>query len=199
MMRSMFSAVSGLRAHQTMADVIGNNIANVNTTGFKASRVEFADTLSQLQEAGSLANASTGTVNPTQVGLGVKVAATMLSQNPGAALVTNQSTDVAIEGDGYFVVRSDAEQLYTRAGSFRFDSAGRLVNPSGAIVQGWVRDDAVGGINTNAPLTDIEVPSSQTITPVTTMIEARLQPVSALIASATPNRMEPVRASWVSR
>ncbi len=172
MMRSMFSAVSGLRAHQTMADVIGNNIANVNTTGFKASRVEFADTLSQLQEAGSLANASTGTVNPTQVGLGVKVAATMLSQNPGAALVTNQSTDVAIEGDGYFVVRSDAEQLYTRAGSFRFDSSGRLVNPSGAIVQGWVRDDAVGGINTNAPLTDIEVPSSQTIPPrATSLIE----------------------------
>ena len=64
MMRSMFSAVSGLRAHQTMADVIGNNIANVNTTGFKASRVEFADTLSQLQEAGSLANASTGTDKP---------------------------------------------------------------------------------------------------------------------------------------
>lgn len=165
MMRSMFSAVSGLRAHQTMADVIGNNIANVNTTGFKSSRVEFADTLSQLQQAGSLANESTGTVNPTQVGLGVKVAATQLSQNPGAALVTNQSTDAMIEGQGYFVVREDATQLYTRAGSFRFDSSGRLVNPSGALVQGWVRDDTVGEINTNAPLTDIVVPAAQTVPP----------------------------------
>lgn len=161
----MFSAVSGLRAHQTMADVIGNNIANVNTTGFKSSRVEFADTLSQLQQAGSLANEATGTVNPTQVGLGVKVAATQLSQTPGAALVTNQTTDVAIEGDGYFVIREDDAQLYTRAGSFRFDSTGRLVNPSGARVQGWVRDEAAGGINTNAPLTDILVPASQTVPP----------------------------------
>lgn len=170
MMRSMFSAVSGLRAHQTMADVIGNNIANVNTTGFKSSRVEFADTLSQLQQAGSLANESTGTVNPTQVGLGVKVAATQLSQNPGAALVTNQSTDVMIEGEGYFVVREDAEQLYTRAGSFRFDSTGRLVNPSGALVQGWVRDDAAGAINTNAPLSDILVPSAATVPPKPTSL-----------------------------
>ncbi len=170
MMRSMFSAVSGLRAHQTMADVIGNNIANVNTTGFKSSRVEFADTLSQLQQAGSLANESTGSVNPTQVGLGVKVAATQLSQTPGAALVTNQTTDVAIEGDGYFVIREDDAQLYTRAGSFRFDSTGRLVNPSGALVQGWVRDDSVGGINTNAPLTDIEVPSTQTVPPSPTSL-----------------------------
>ena len=168
----MFSAVSGLRAHQTMADVIGNNIANVNTTGFKSSRVEFADTLSQLQQAGSLANESTGAVNPTQVGLGVKVAATQLSQNPGAALVTNQSTDVAIEGDGYFVIREDDEQLFTRAGSFRFDSNGRLVNPSGALVQGWVRDDVAGAINTNAPLSDILVPAATTVPPnPTSLIE----------------------------
>ena len=172
MMRSMFSAVSGLRAHQVMADVIGNNIANVNTTGFKASRVEFGDTLSQLMEAGSLANEQTGTVNPTQVGLGVQVAATQLSLNPGAALVTNQATDVALQGDGYFVVRSSGEQQYSRAGSFRFDSLGRLVNPSGAIVQGWVRDEATGDINTNAPLTDITVPVTQNIPPrPTTLIE----------------------------
>ena len=165
MMRSMFSAVSGLRAHQVMADVIGNNIANVNTTGFKASRVEFADTLSQLMEAGSLANEQTGTVNPTQVGLGVKVAATQLSLNPGAALVTNQTTDVALQGDGYFVVRSAGEQTYSRAGSFRFDALGRLVNPSGDIVQGWVRDPETGVINTNAPLADVSVPLAQQIPP----------------------------------
>jgi len=170
MMRSMFAAVSGLRAHQTMADVIGNNIANVNTTGFKASRVEFADTLSQLQQAGSLANEAIGTVNPTQVGLGVKVAATQVSQSQGAALVTNQTTDVAIGGGGFFVVRRDGEQLYSRAGSFRFDSEGGLVNPSGGRVQGWVRDDALGRINTNAPLSDIAVPAGQTIAPVATSL-----------------------------
>lgn len=170
MMRSMFSAVSGLRAHQTMADVIGNNIANVNTTGFKASRTEFADTLSQLQQAGSLANDATGTVNPTQVGLGVKVAATQVSQNQGAALVTNQTTDVAIGGSGFFVLRRDGEQVFSRAGSFRFDSDGGLVNPSGGRVQGWVRDDILGRINTNAPLSDIIVPSGQTIAPVTTSL-----------------------------
>ena len=170
MMRSMFAAVSGLRAHQTMADVIGNNIANVNTTGFKASRVEFADTLSQLQQAGSLANDATGTVNPTQVGLGVKVAATQVSQNQGAALVTNQTTDVAIGGGGFFVIRRDGEQLYSRAGSFRFDSEGGLVNPSGGRVQGWVRDDVLGRINANAPLSDIVVPAGQTIAPVSTSL-----------------------------
>lgn len=170
MMRSMFSAVSGLRAHQVMADVIGNNIANVNTTGFKASRVEFADTLTQLMEAGSLANEQTGTVNPTQVGLGVKVAATQLSLNPGAALVTNQTTDVALAGDGYFVVRNAGEQGYSRAGSFRFDALGRLVNPSGGIVQGWVRDPATNLINTNAPLTDIAVPVAQQIPPRATAL-----------------------------
>lgn len=162
---ALFTGMSGLSAHSRRLDVIGNNIANVNTTGFKASRVEFADTLSQLMEAGSLANEQTGTVNPTQVGLGVKVAATQLSLNPGAALVTNQTTDVALQGDGYFVVRSAGEQSYTRAGSFRFDALGRLVNPSGDIVQGWVRDVDTGEINTNAPLTDISVPLAQQIPP----------------------------------
>ncbi|MGI9607347.1 MAG: flagellar hook protein FlgE [Acidimicrobiales bacterium] len=165
MMRSMFAAVSGLRSHQVMADVIGNNIANVNTTGFKSSRVEFADTMSQLMQAGSLATSAAANVNPTQIGLGVKVAATQLSQTPGAAQVTNQTTDVAIQGDGFFVVRMENEQLYSRAGSFRFDALGRLANPSGGLVQGWLIDPATNEINSNAPLTDIEVPTSSTIEP----------------------------------
>ena len=122
MLRSLFSGISGLRAHQTMLDVTGNNIANVNTTGFKASQVQFQDTLSQvLTNAGAAQNGVGGT-NPAQVGLGVRVAGITTNFQQGAAQLTNRSTDMMISGDGFFVVRKGNEQMYTRAGAFDFDA-----------------------------------------------------------------------------
>ena len=168
MMRSMFAGVSGLRAHQTMMDVVGNNIANVNTVGFKASGIVFEDTLSQLLRgaAGGNGQAEAG-VNPEQVGLGVKVGGidTILSQ--GASQLTGRATDVAIQGDGFFVLRNGEENLYSRAGSFTFDDNGFLTAPSGAIVQGWLAD-ASGKVVTNAPISDIKLPVGQVINPVST-------------------------------
>jgi flagellar hook protein FlgE len=167
MLRSLFSGISGLRAHQTMLDVTGNNIANVNTTGFKSSQTQFQDTLSQvLQNAGG-AQAGTGGTNPAQVGLGVRVAGITTNFTQGASQMTGRSTDMMIQGDGFFVVRKGPETYYTRAGSFDFDSTGQMVLPGeGALVQGWA---AVNGVvDTNSPLTDLRVPAGTIMPAVAT-------------------------------
>src|SRR5438067_2506671 len=135
MMRSMFSGVAGLRAHQTMMDVVGNNIANVNTAGYKASQVTFQEALTQIMRGPA------ATVNPLQLGLGVKVAAIDPVFTQGASQVTGRATDLAIQGDGFFVVQHGGSgQLFTRAGAFSFDSSGNLTTANGANVMGWVAD-----------------------------------------------------------
>jgi len=164
MLRSMFSAISGLRAHQTKMDVTGNNIANVNTVGFKGSQTVFQDTLSQVIRAGGTPAADRGGTNPAQVGLGVKVAATTTNWTQGATQNTGRSTDFMIEGDGFFVTRAGTESLYTRAGSFDFDGVGKLVAPNGAVLQGWMAD-ANGVVNTNGPAGDLSVPYGQIVSP----------------------------------
>jgi flagellar hook protein FlgE len=138
MLRSMYSGVSGLRTHQTMMDVTGNNIANVNTTGFKASATVFQDTLSQtMQGASAPATAPPlGGTNPAQVGLGVRLGGISTNMTQGSSQLTGRATDLAVQGDGYFVVRTGEEDLYTRAGSFSLDASGQLVTPQGARVQG---------------------------------------------------------------
>ena len=156
MLRSMYSGVSGLRGHQTMMDVVGNNIANVNTTGFKASQTVFQDLLSQVLQGAGLPEGSGGT-NPAQVGLGMRLAATATSFSQGGLQNTGRSTDLSIQGDGFFAVRSGGESLFTRAGAFSFDANGRLVTPTGAVVQGWMAN-ATGGLNTNAAVSDIVLP-----------------------------------------
>ncbi|NMR21046.1 flagellar hook protein FlgE [Cellulomonas fimi] len=165
MLRSLFSGISGLRAHQTMLDVTGNNIANVNTTGFKSSQTQFQDTLSQVLTNAGGAQEGVGGTNPAQVGLGVRVAGITTNFQQGAAQLTNRSTDMMINGDGFFTVRSGNEQLYTRAGSFNFDTLGQLVTPDGALVQGWAAAGD-GSIDTNAPLVDLQLP-------ITTLMGAR--------------------------
>jgi flagellar hook protein FlgE len=164
MLRSMFSAISGLRAHQTKMDVTGNNIANVNTVGFKGSQTVFQDTLSQVIRAGGTPAADRGGTNPAQVGLGVKVAATTTNWTQGATQSTGRSTDFMIEGDGFFVTRAGTENLYTRAGSFDFDGEGKLVAPNGAILQGWMAD-ANGVVNSNGPAGDLAVQYGQVVAP----------------------------------
>jgi flagellar hook protein FlgE len=137
MLRSLFSGISGLRQHQTMMDVVANNIANVNTTGFKSSNVIFEDTLSQMQRAAAAPGGGIGGLNPAQVGLGVQLGAINTNFLQGSAQTTNKSTDLLIQGDGFFVVKNGAEQVYTRAGAFTFDTDGYLINPEGRYVQGF--------------------------------------------------------------
>jgi flagellar hook protein FlgE len=163
-LRSMFSAVSGLRAHQTKMDVTGNNIANVNTVGFKSSQTVFQDTLSQVVRAGGAPAADRGGTNPAQVGLGVKLAATTTNWTQGATQTTGRSTDFMIEGDGFFVTRAGTEDLYTRAGSFDFDGEGKLVTPNGGVLQGWMAN-AAGVVNSNGPIGDLSVPYGQIVNP----------------------------------
>jgi len=136
----MFSAVSGLRSHQTMMDVVGNNIANVNTTGYKSNSVVFEDLLSQTLRGAGAPTSSVGGTNPAQVGLGVRAAGIQTSFVQGAAQATGRSTDLAIQGDGFFVVNQGGEQLFTRAGSLSLDASGRLATVDGAIIQGWGAD-----------------------------------------------------------
>ncbi|MET4782766.1 flagellar hook protein FlgE [Glaciihabitans sp. UYNi722] len=143
MLRSLYSGISGLRSHQTMLDVTGNNIANVNTTAFKASAVQFQDTLSQLTKGASGAQAGVGGTNPAQVGLGVLVAGISTNFAQGSTQATGRPTDLMISGDGFFVTKSGNQTLYTRAGSFDFDDAGQLVAPDGSLVQGW---GAINGV-----------------------------------------------------
>lgn len=140
MLRSLFSGISGIRVNQVALDVTGNNIANANTTGFKASTAVFQDTLSQLLAAAATAGPDRGGVNPVQVGLGVQVGAIATNFGQGSAQTTGRQTDLMLQGDGFFVVRKGAENLYTRAGAFTFDETGGLVTPSGNRVQGYALD-----------------------------------------------------------
>ena len=169
MMRSMFSGVSGLKGHQTRMDVIGNNIANVNTTGFKASRVTFADMISQNLSGASSPNGTIGGVNPKQVGLGMSVASTDLIYTNGSVQQTGKNTDVAISrGDGLFVVKRGEQKFYTRNGAFGFDAEGNLTIPStGLYVQGYMANNGVlnvAGDNT----TKIQIPAGKSMEATTT-------------------------------
>ncbi|CAI3792958.1 flagellar hook protein FlgE [Pseudarthrobacter sp. MM222] len=153
MLRSLYSGISGLRAHQTMLDVTGNNIANVNTAGFKASSTQFQDTLSQVQQGATGPQAETGGTNPAQVGLGVRVAGVSTNFSQGSSQSTGRATDLMISGDGFFVTSKGGNQLFTRAGSFSPDAANQLVSPDGGILQGWPATNGV--IDAGGPVGDI--------------------------------------------
>jgi flagellar hook protein FlgE len=138
MLRSLFTGISGLGAHQKMLDVTANNIANVNTTGFKSSSTVFEDTLSQtLTGAGGPAGTGIGGTNATQVGLGVKLAGTQLNFTQGANQSTGVTSNMLINGDGFFMIDKGGQQLFTRAGNFTLDSSGNLVTPDGSVALGW--------------------------------------------------------------
>jgi len=149
MLRSLFPAISGLRANQTMIDVTGNNVANANTVGFKSSNVLFQDTLSQMLTAGTEATADRGGTNPVQIGLGVSVGAVSTNFGQGSAQVTGRQTDLMIQGDGFFVIERNGQNFYTRAGAFNWDAAGNLVTADGDFVMGFA--DTNGDGNADFP------------------------------------------------
>ena len=153
MLQAMFSGVSGLQAHQTRLDVIGNNIANVNTIGFKAGRVTFEDQLSQTLRNSARPSTNVGGQNPSQVGLGVSLGAVDTLQTQGNLQTTGKSTDLAIQGSGFFLVSSGDNTYYTRDGSFDLDSDGVVVNPaSGMKLLGYTADSN-GKIDTTQQIT----------------------------------------------
>lgn len=156
MLRSLYSGISGLRSHQTMLDVTGNNIANVNTAGYKASSVLFQDSLSQLVGNPGIPDDQVGGRNPAQVGLGVQVAGIRTNFAQGSAQATGRGGDLMISGDGFFAVRAGGETLYTRAGGFSFDPTGKMVTADGAIVQGWGAQNGV--VNTGQAVGNIVLP-----------------------------------------
>ncbi len=139
MMRSLFSGVSGLKNHQTRMDVVGHNISNVNTYGYKTSRVTFQDMLSQTMAGASKPEENKGGINPKQVGLGMTIASIDRIFTQGSLQTTGNQTDLAISGDGFFVVAEGDKKYYTRAGNFALDKNGTLVNPANGLrVQGWM-------------------------------------------------------------
>lgn len=141
MMRSLYSGVAGLKTHQTKMDVIGNNIANVNTTGFKSSSVLFSDVLYQTSANATGATATTGGTNASQIGLGAKTSSiqTSITQN-GSAQTTNNTYDMMLSGSAFFVVSRGGTNYFTKVGSFGVDGSGCLVNGSGYQVMGWQVD-----------------------------------------------------------
>ncbi|SIS90529.1 flagellar hook-basal body complex protein [Alicyclobacillus vulcanalis] len=163
MLRSMNSAISGMQAFQTDLDVVGNNIANVETVGFKQSDVQFANMLSQTMSLGTAgtgpsggsATTGIGGTNPEQVGLGVQVAATQMDMSQGPDETTGVPTNVAIQGNGFFVVTDGTNTYLTRAGNFSIDSAGNLVLPNGVIAEGYTSKPS--SASTTAPSTEMNV------------------------------------------
>jgi flagellar hook protein FlgE len=167
MLRSMFAAVTGLRSHQAFMDVVGNNIANVNTTGYKSSNVLFEDLLSQQLTGAGAPTATSGGTNPAQVGLGVRLTGISINFAQGATQLTGRSTDFAIQGDGFFAVDSGGQTAFTRNGSFSLDGNGNLVTADGGFVEGWEADQN-GNVTTNATVGHLKIPVGQIINPITT-------------------------------
>ena len=158
MLRSLFAGVSGLRNHQIRMDVIGNNISNVNTAGFKSGRVTFKEGFAQLLQSGSRPSGDQGGVNPLQVGLGMAVGSIDTLFGQGNLETSGIKTDLAIQGNAFFVTRKGDQSFYTRAGNFQIDADGKLVSPTnGFSVQGRV---AVNGIFQDG-IKDIVLPFGQ--------------------------------------
>ena len=163
MLQAMLSGVASIKAQQSRMNVIGDNLANVNTTAFKSSRVSFAEMMSQTTRSASAATGGRGGVNPIQYGLGVSVSATDTNNSQGALNQTNRQTDMAIQGNGYFITSNSQRMGFTRDGSFQVDSGGNLVQAStGERILGW-KADSFGVIDPTKALsaTDyVQIPNS---------------------------------------
>jgi len=165
MMRSLWSGVTGLQAHQIAMDVEGNNIANVNTVGYKYNRANFDDLIYQTSRIATAPQNQHGGVNNMEVGLGTQINSTTRIFKQGSLQTTDKQTDIALQGDGFFMVSSDGGKTtyYTRNGDFSRDSEGNFVDNGGNIVQGWMRDEETGEIDPTRPISDIKIPAGLTV------------------------------------
>jgi len=176
MLKSLFSGVSGLQSHQVAMDVEANNIANVNTVGFKYSRANFSDLLAQTKAIATAPQGQLGGKNPVQVGLGSTVSSMTRIFSQGSVQNSDKNTDVAIQGDGFFIISPDGGNTYkfTRAGDFKFDAGGNFVDNNGFVTQGWLRDPITGQVDSTAPITNINIPPGLT-TPASATAEVVLK------------------------
>jgi flagellar hook protein FlgE len=176
MLKSLYSGVAGLQSHQVAMDIESNNIANVNTVGFKYSRANFSDLLAQTKSIATAPQGDLGGQNAVQVGLGSTVSSKTTIFSQGSIQNTDKNTDVAIQGDGFFIVSADGgnSYKYTRAGDFKFDAGGNFVDNNGFIVQGWVRDPITGEVDATAPIENINIPPGLT-TPASPTAEVVLK------------------------
>ncbi len=159
MLKSLFSGVAGLQSHQVAMDVESNNIANVNTVGYKYSRANFSDLLAQTKAIATAPQGALGGKNPVQVGLGSTISSMTRVFSQGSVQNSDKNTDMAIQGDGFFIVSPDGGNTYkyTRSGDFKFDAAGNFVDNNGFIAQGWVRDPETGKVDSTAPVENINI------------------------------------------
>jgi len=180
MLKSLFSGVAGLQSHQVAMDIESNNIANVNTVGFKYSRANFSDLLAQTKSIATAPQGALGGKNAVQVGLGSTVASATRIFSQGSIQNSGKNTDVAIQGDGFFMISPDGGNTYkyTRDGNFSFDAGGNFVDSNGFIAQGWLRDKVTGKVDSTAPITNINIAPGLT-TPA--------QPTQAVVLKANLN------------
>lgn len=162
MMQAMLSGASSIRAHQQRLSVVGNNLANLNTTGFRASRMNFMDLMSQTLRGANGPSTGRGGLNPVQIGTGVQIGSIGLDMSSGSMTATNRPTDLAIQGNGFFVVSDGSNQYYTRDGGFDLDASGSLVHRgTGLRVQGWMAG-ADGTVASSGATTNVTVPTGAT-------------------------------------
>jgi flagellar hook protein FlgE len=160
MLRSMFTAISALNLHQSYLDVVANNLANANTTGYKANRFLFQDQYYQMINSGAAPTATQGGTNPVQIGLGVQAGYISPTFTQGALQSTGRNLDLAVQGNGFFIYNSGPSQRFSREGSLTVDANGMLVNAAtGMQVQGWGINTPAGTVDTTRPLTSIQIPA----------------------------------------
>lgn len=157
MLRSLYSGVSGMKNLQNQLDVVANNVSNVNTIGFKSSRVVFQDIISQTTQGASKATNNRGGSNAMQIGLGMATAATDINVGTGATQTTGNGSDLSVQGNGYFVLNRGGETQYTRNGAFLADADGNLVSSDGSFVQGVEATDTTTPLNIGTNLKNIKI------------------------------------------
>ena len=196
MMRGMFSAISGLKQHQVMLDVTANDIANVNTVGYKSSRVTFQDSLNQLQRGAAGANAATGGTNAAQVGLGVKLGSIDNLMSNGSSQTTGSPLDVSITGEGFFQIGEGNPAgaanapinptSYTRAGNFSVSTAGYLTNSAGQYVVGYQLDPGTGNPITTGVRITVSITRARPTPVPEVAARPKPRPVSATVTASLP-------------
>ncbi len=191
MLRSMFTAISSLNLHQSYLDVVANNLANANTTGYKASRVVFQDQFSQMLSPGAGPSATQGGVNPIQIGLGTQLGYISPVFSQGMLQATGRNMDMSIQGDGFFIYDQGVNRRYSREGSLSLDSTGNIVNSStGLRLQGWLVD-ASGNVDPNMPADDINLTTDGTVARATSnaIIGGNLSADTVAIGDTVTNTM----------